>query len=190
MHITFAYIPHSYLSTLLVTHSFCAFAFGRQLAQWAATGNYAMWRIQYNLWHSRTHPLPTNEKKHNYPTSKNNCILFSHLTLCLNHNSKGRIPGRRGSYLQHLVSWGGAGNTYIHICICIYGVDLQATLSFCAVSVMVTAWTPIVTNAIRAGEFGIHSRSAVFPASSTIAVAWQPQHKPRVGEGGYNRNGQ
>lgn len=121
MHITFAYIPHSYLSTLLVTHSFCAFAFGRQLAQWAATGNYAMWRIQYNLWHSRAHPLPTNEKKHNYPTSKNNCILFSHLTLCLNHNSKGRIPGRRGSYLQHLVSCWVVGNlaeyiyTYLHM---------------------------------------------------------------------------
>ena len=68
-------------------------------------------------------------------------------------------------------------------------VHLLAAERLCTVDVMVTWWTWITTVVIIAGEFGIHAGAAIFPASSTIATAFQPQHWRHVGEGCCNNQG-
>ena len=60
-----------------------------------------------------------------------------------------------------------------------FEVHLLATLPRCTVDVMVTFWACVTTLTLctGAGEFGIHTRRAIFPASGTRSTAFNPQHQ-------------
>ena len=54
---------------------------------------------------------------------------------------------------------------HIHMYLWSRNVHLQATFLFCTVYAVVTWWTTWTTVTLNAGEFGIHTRFAVFTAS-------------------------
>ena len=98
-----------------------------------------------------------------------------------------RVAGHIEEYRNTMQLHMGNKKHRLHRYLWSWRVHLLATLPLCTVHVTETWWTIITTVVfpsprLRAADFGIRARWAIFPAGGTTRAAVQPRHQRHVGE--------